>query len=302
VLAQRLSTAELRALADLVRLPAALTVPGDLLLGAAAGGRRAAAATVPLSAASTCLYWAGMALNDWADRGVDAVERPGRPIPSGRVRAATALALAGGLTGAGLGLAAAAGGRRALGTAAPLAAAVWSYDLWLKRTPLGPAGMALCRSLNVLLGATAGRRRRALPAAAVVGVHTAVITTVSRSEARGAGSGLPRAAAAATAAVALAAGCRALAGARRASRAPLTAAASLALLGAYATSNARAQAAAVAEPSAANLQRVVGTGILGFIPLQAALAGAAGAHPAPVATVAAAWPLARRLARRRSPT
>jgi 4-hydroxybenzoate polyprenyltransferase len=302
VLAERLTTTEFRALADLVRLPAALTIPGDLLVGAAAGGRRAAPATIPLTAASTCFYWAGMALNDWADRDVDAAERPARPIPSGRVGAGTALAVATGLTCAGLGLAAAGGGRRALGTAAPLAAAVWAYDLWVKRTPLGPAGMALCRSLNVLLGATAGRRRRALPAAAVVGAHTAVITTVSRSEALGATPDLPRAAAAATAAVAVAAGGLALAGARRSRRAPLTAAASLCLLGAYVTSNARAQAAAAAAPTAENLQRVVGTGILGFIPLQAALAGAAGAHPAPVATVAATWPLARRLARRRSPT
>jgi 4-hydroxybenzoate polyprenyltransferase len=302
VLAERLTTTELRALADLVRLPAALTIPGDIVLGAAAGGRRSAPATVPLTAASACLYWAGMALNDWADRDVDAVERPARPIPSGRVGPGTALALATGLTGAGLGLAAAGGGRRALRTAWPLAAAVWAYDLWLKRTPLGPAGMALCRSLNVLLGATTGRRRLALPAAAVIGAHTAVITTVSRSEARGATPSLPRAAAVATGAVAVAAAGLALSGAMRARRAPLTAAASLALLGAYTASNARAQAAAVAEPSAANLQNLVGTGILGLIPLQAGLAGAAGAHPAPVATVAAAWPLACRLARRRSPT
>jgi UbiA prenyltransferase family len=294
-----LTALRLRTLADLVRLPATLTVPGDLLLGAAAGGRRADPATIPLSAASACLYWAGMALNDWADREVDALERPARPIPSGRVTPTAALAVAAGLTGAGLGIAAAAGGRRALAVAAPLTAAVWSYDLWLKRTPLGPAGMALCRSLNVLLGATAGRASLALPAAAVVGAHTAIVTTVSRSEAQGAGPELPRTAARATAGVAVAAGGLALRGAKRG---PLMLAASLALLGAYTVSNARAQAAAVNEPTAANLQKVVGTGILGLMPLQAGLAGAAGAHPAPVGTIAAAWPLARRLARRRSPT
>ena len=38
-----------------------------------------------LSAASVCLYWAGMSANDWADRDLDAKERPERPIPSGRV-------------------------------------------------------------------------------------------------------------------------------------------------------------------------------------------------------------------------
>ena len=35
---------------------------------------------------------AGMALNDYADREIDAVERPGRPIPSGRVTPEFALA------------------------------------------------------------------------------------------------------------------------------------------------------------------------------------------------------------------
>ena len=72
--------------AELVRLPAVLSVPGDVLVGAAASGQmRDVPRTAGLVAASSCLYLAGMALNDYADRDVDAVERPGRPIPSGRV-------------------------------------------------------------------------------------------------------------------------------------------------------------------------------------------------------------------------
>ena len=59
-------------LAELVRAPAALTVPGDTLAGAAASGVPAGARTALLPVASTCLYWAGMALNDWADRDLDA--------------------------------------------------------------------------------------------------------------------------------------------------------------------------------------------------------------------------------------
>ena len=79
-------------LAELVRLPAVLSVPGDVLVGAAASGQvREIPRTAGLVASSSCLYLAGMALNDYADRDVDAVERPGRPIPSGprhrRVRA-----------------------------------------------------------------------------------------------------------------------------------------------------------------------------------------------------------------------
>ncbi len=120
--------------AELVRLPAVLSVPGDVLVGAAVSGQgRDVPRTAGLVAASSCLYLAGMALNDYADRDVDAVERPGRPIPSGRVtpgvrarpgrradRSAPRL------------LSVAADGKRALAVTVPLAAAVWGYDLALK--------------------------------------------------------------------------------------------------------------------------------------------------------------------------
>ena len=46
---------------------------------------RSAGRAPALAAPRCCLYWAGMAANDWADRELDAVERPERPIPSGRV-------------------------------------------------------------------------------------------------------------------------------------------------------------------------------------------------------------------------
>ncbi|NUO97208.1 MAG: UbiA family prenyltransferase, partial [Nonomuraea sp.] len=147
----------LRDLIELVRAPAALSVPGDVIAGAAAGGalgRR----TAGLACTSVCLYWAGMAANDWADRQLDAVERPERPIPSGRVPAGAALGIAVGLTVAGLALAGLAGGRRALAVAVPLAAAVWAYDVAAKDTPAGPPAMALCRGLDVLMGATPGSR------------------------------------------------------------------------------------------------------------------------------------------------
>nr|BFE72579.1 hypothetical protein GCM10020092_058800 [Actinoplanes digitatis] len=103
-----------------------------------------------------------MAANDWADRDLDAAERPERPIPSGRISAPAALGIAAGLTAAGLALAARAGGARALAVAGPLAAAVWAYDLRLKNTAAGPAGMAACRALDVLLGASTGNPVRAL--------------------------------------------------------------------------------------------------------------------------------------------
>ncbi|WP_220213223.1 UbiA family prenyltransferase, partial [Streptomyces shenzhenensis] len=142
-------------LAQLVRAPAALSVPGDVLAGAAAAGHPLGVRTVGVIGSSVCLYWAGMALNDYTDATVDAVERPERPVPSGRVPRRTALAVAGALTGGGLTLAAASGGRRSLMGAFPLAAAVWAYDLKLKSTPAGPAAMASARALDVLAGALA---------------------------------------------------------------------------------------------------------------------------------------------------
>ncbi|MEU2128032.1 SCO3242 family prenyltransferase [Streptomyces sp. NPDC018352] len=155
-----------RAWAELLRVSALFTVPGDALAGAAASGRRPDRGTVLAVGASLCLYEAGMALNDWADREEDAVDRPHRPIPSGRIAPAAALAAAGALTAAGLGLAGLAG-RPALAVATGLAATVWAYDLRLKHTPAGPAAMAAARGLDLLLGATAtGRAGRTAGAVA----------------------------------------------------------------------------------------------------------------------------------------
>lgn len=143
-----------RAWAELLRVSALFTVPGDALAGAAAAGRSPGRGTALAVGASLCLYEAGMALNDWADRDEDAVDRPHRPIPSGRIAPGAALAAAGALTAAGLALAARAG-RPAMTVATGLAATVWAYDLRLKHTPAGPAAMATARALDLLLGAVA---------------------------------------------------------------------------------------------------------------------------------------------------
>ncbi|MFF3323612.1 UbiA family prenyltransferase [Streptomyces sp. NPDC002889] len=153
----------LRAWAELLRVSALFTVPGDALAGAAAVGLRPNRGTALAVGASLCLYEAGMALNDWSDRGEDAVDRPHRPIPSGRITPGAALAASAALTAAGLALAARAG-RPALAVATALSATVWSYDLHLKHTEAGPVAMATARGLDLLLGATAtvsGPARRA---------------------------------------------------------------------------------------------------------------------------------------------
>ncbi|SCL38382.1 4-hydroxybenzoate polyprenyltransferase [Micromonospora rhizosphaerae] len=274
-------------LAELVRAPAALSVPGDVLAGAAAAGtldRR----TPALAGASVLLYWAGMAANDWADRRLDAVERPDRPIPSGRVSPPAAFGLAAGLTVAGVALARAAGGRRATAVAVPLATAVWGYDLAAKSTPAGPAVMAACRGLDVLLGASGGRVARALPAALTVAAHTWTVTALSRREVTGADRRLPRATLAGTAVVAATA-------LGRADPVPV------ALAAGYATRYARAQAKVLADPSPGRVRAAVAAGITGLPALQGALTARAGARLLGIA-VAAAAPLGRGLARLVSPT
>ncbi|MET7578491.1 SCO3242 family prenyltransferase [Streptomyces microflavus] len=231
----------MRAWTELFRVSALFSVPGDALAGAAAVGRSPGRGTALAIGASLCLYEAGMALNDWADREEDAVDRPHRPIPSGRISPSAALGAAGALTAAGLALAARAG-RPALAVATGLAATVWAYDLHLKHTKAGPAAMAAARSLDLLLGATAtatsyagtgpgpraprpmrlgavpptgpdnvaraaGPARSplaALPAALVLGAHTYGVTAVSRHEAQGGSTAVPLAVLATTTALAAA--------------------------------------------------------------------------------------------------
>jgi 4-hydroxybenzoate polyprenyltransferase len=293
-------TPRLADLVELVRAPAALSVPGDVLAGAVAAGVRDR--RVPaLAAASVLLYWAGMAANDWADRRLDAHERPERPIPSGRVTPGTAIGLAAGLTAAGLALAGRAGGRRALAVAVPLAGAVWGYDLLASGTPAGPPVMAACRGLDVLLGATGGRPRRAVPAALTVAAHTWTVTALSRAEVTGARPGLPSSTLAGTAAVALAAATTGPTGPTgptgHGRHRPLP----VLLAGWYAAHYATAQLRAARDPSAPVVRAAVAAGITGLPVLQGALTARAGAGGLGLA-VALAAPLGRWLARRTAPT
>jgi hypothetical protein len=331
----------LRDYLDLVRAPAVLSVLGDTLAGAAAGGRWDAArgrwdaaggrwdaagatglpgdvrpwrlALLPLS--SACLYAGGMALNDYADRELDAVERPERPLPSGRVSPARALGVASGLTVAGLALAGAGGGRRSFVVAVPLAASVWAYDLVAKNHASGPVVMAVCRGLDVLLGAGRGRLRAALPAAAALTVHTAGVTVLSRGEVHGTSQPVAAVVAAGTVAVAGSVAAGAVRSARRGPTATLASTGSLDLVGAasgptaplassarrasasgaggrarvlisalaalasagvYAASCLPQQARAVGAPDAAHAFAATKAGIRSMVPLQAALAARGG--------------------------
>ncbi|MFJ8647550.1 SCO3242 family prenyltransferase [Streptomyces sp. NPDC093546] len=300
-----------RAWAELLRVSALFSVPGDALAGAAAAGLRPNRRTVLAAGASLCLYEAGMALNDWADRDEDARDRPHRPLPSGRVTPRAALAASAALTATGLALAARAG-RAPLAVASALAAAVWSYDLHLKHTPGAPATMATARALDLLLGATAtacpagwaaGRAARAaLPSAAALGAHTYAVTAVSRHETHGGSTATPLAALAATTALAA----LAARSPRPGPTAPGAAGRGAALVTALTAATYLRTAAApflhaALNPSPPLTQRAVGGGIRAMIPLQAALTARGGAPGAGLAVLGLA-PLARALARKVSPT
>ncbi|MET4160011.1 SCO3242 family prenyltransferase [Agromyces sp. PvR057] len=254
---------------ELVRAPAALTVLGDTAAGAqaAAGGFTRRGWLLPL--ASVAIYSGGMALNDWADRDVDAEERPERPIPSGRVSPRRALAIAAGLGTIGLALAAAGGGRRGLAVAVPLVASVVAYDVVAKPTAAGPLAMAACRGLDVLLGA--GGSPRALPAALAVAVHTLGVTALSRGEVHGgtaADTGL--------ALVATGAAAAAVDAVSPSVQTPVARIAGAAGSTAYLAAALPGQLAAAEDPSPARVRDATRAGIGSVVPLQAALVARGG--------------------------
>jgi len=196
-----------RVYAQLVRLPNLPSAFADILLGALA------TAALPsqwlpfafLLPASACLYCAGMVWNDFFDVAQDRRERPFRPIPSGQVsRGEAALVgavlLLGGVLFAGLAGLALEHPKHPTwlcgSIALYLVAAIFLYDGWLKRTPLGPVSMGACRFLNVLLGLSAsgglairdstGRDNVGLGVhlAFVVGLYIVGVTWLARTEAR----------------------------------------------------------------------------------------------------------------------
>ena len=140
---------------QLVRLPTVFTAMADIFLGFALthDGWQPWPKFAGLLTASAGLYLAGMVFNDVFDVSQDRQERPNRPIPSGRVSRRSAAALGLILMASGI-IAAATVSVWSMVVAVGLVPAILGYDAILKRTPLGPLGMGLCRFLNVMLGAS----------------------------------------------------------------------------------------------------------------------------------------------------
>jgi len=142
------------------------TVAGAVLAGAAADGRLDAGALVSAMLAFSLLYVAGMYLNDAFDRGIDARERPGRPIPSGQVTAGTVFTAGFAMLAAGVSLLGL-HGVAAFAAGLALAGVIVAYDRHHKGNPLSPVVMAACRAL-VYAGAALALAG-GFPAAAAVG-------------------------------------------------------------------------------------------------------------------------------------
>jgi 4-hydroxybenzoate polyprenyltransferase len=119
---------------------------------------------VVLLLASSCFYLAGMVLNDVFDVARDREERPGRPLPSGKISIRTAQVVGYTLLITGILLSGLAGWLasgmigivtiRCAAIGCALALFVWLYDGVLKSTVIAPWLMGGCRFLNVCLGAS----------------------------------------------------------------------------------------------------------------------------------------------------
>jgi len=182
----------LRDLLGLVRVSSFATPAFDVVSGAAIASAATETPIAPirtgfLAVGSVLLYWTGLIVNDLADLEKDRVERPGRPLPSGRVSIRFARRLAVVLAAGPLAIGAVAGFAVWVCVAATLVA-VLVYDLFAKRWPI-PAGVSMgaCRGLDLTIGAVAVAGVAGVVGAAAVaigyGLYIACVTWVGRFEA-----------------------------------------------------------------------------------------------------------------------
>lgn len=164
-----------------------LTAWGDPITGALwAGGTNDIGRLATAVAGVLFIYAGGMIFNDVADVATDTKERPGRPLPSGRIRRAHAAWAGAGCTMAGL-MAFAATSLLTLEIGAALAALALLYNFALKRSWFGSIALGGCRALSVLVGTTAGGSPSmgSGVAALVIGGYVAIVSLAARNEMSG---------------------------------------------------------------------------------------------------------------------
>ncbi|MGC6486621.1 MAG: UbiA family prenyltransferase [Planctomycetota bacterium] len=166
----------------LFRIGAWFSPAADVLAGAAIMQVALGVPVARAMLASTLVYGAGMVWNDVADRRLDAVQRPERPLPSGHVSLGLAVAL---------GLALLAGGLWASPCRVHhswIAAFVLVYDFLGKRVEwLGALNMGALRAMNLGTGlalaagegaVTDEARRALLLAALCYGIYIVAVTVL----------------------------------------------------------------------------------------------------------------------------
>ncbi|MBD2091338.1 UbiA-like protein EboC [Microcoleus sp. FACHB-1515] len=197
----RVQATSLWAYLQLTRPANVLTAWADILLGYAAAGEtnqiqsvwagQASLLTLAplgwLLLATTGLYAGGVVFNDVFDAELDAIERPERPIPSGRASLQGAALLGSALLVGGV-LAAAQVSLISALLAIGIAIAALLYDSGGKHQDTwGPINMGLCRGGNLLLGVSAATEL--LPErwflALLPIAYIAAVTAISRGEVQG---------------------------------------------------------------------------------------------------------------------
>lgn len=174
---------------ELARISNTPTTVSNVIAGAAvAAGASVAGADAGLVAvAIAALYTAGMILNDVLDRSVDEVQRPERPLPSGRIAPAAAVAAVAALLGLGEGLLLAVEPRAGLGGLV-LIVTIVVYDLWHKGNPLSPLLMGACRGLVYVVAALAvagAVEGEVVVAAGLLGLYVVGLSQVAKAEGGG---------------------------------------------------------------------------------------------------------------------
>ncbi len=149
-------SSELKGYLRLMRPANLPTAAADVLAGAAIAGILSAAPIGPnifyLVLASVFLYAGGVVLNDVFDYGLDIIERPERPIPSGLVPLKSAATFGSALLIIGVLFAFLVNQSSGI-LAITLACAIVLYDAFSKKNSFfGPLNMGLCRALNLVLG------------------------------------------------------------------------------------------------------------------------------------------------------
>ncbi len=172
---------------QLMRPPNVVTAWADVLAGYAAAGFPNLQPLIWLLVATSGLYSGGVVLNDVFDAKLDAVERPERPIPSGRASRWSATLFGSILLLIGVGGALAVSLLSGI-LALLIALGAVLYNAWGKHHPLaGPITLGLCRGLNLLLGVSVAPvlllERWYLVFLPVI--YIAAITTVSSGEVHG---------------------------------------------------------------------------------------------------------------------